>query len=117
MGGIQRVGEAQDREPALGWGNLGEGAGWDRDTVVSLLQVGCRESILAWQGVERDGEQDRLRAVGGPGMETRKILLGWIWDTLVQSQLWKPLDIQELEELGRERWAGSWAGRKPRVPQ
>lgn len=56
MGGIQRVGEARDREPALGSGNSGEGAEWDMDTAVSLLQVGCKESILVWQGEERDGE-------------------------------------------------------------
>lgn len=117
MGGIQRVGEAQDREPVLGSGNSGEGAEWDTDTAVSLLQVGCRESILAWQGEERDGEQDRARAVVGPGMETRKSLPRWIWGIPAQSQQRKPLDIQELEEVGMERWTGSWAGRKPRVPQ
>lgn len=117
MGGIQRVVEARDREPVLGSGNSGGEAEWGMDTAVSLLQVGCRESILVWQGEERDGEQDRAGPVVGPGMETRKSLPRWIWDTLVQSQLQKPLDIQKLEEVGRERWTGSWAGRKPRVPR
>lgn len=114
MGGIQRVGESRDREPGLGLGNLGEEAEWDMDTGVSLLQAGRRESILVWQGEERDGEQDRARAVVGPGMETRKILPRWIWGTLEQSQQQRLLDIRE---LGMERWAGSWAGRRPRVPQ
>lgn len=109
--------EAQDREPALGWGNLGEGAEWGMDTAVFLVQVGCRESIPVWQGEERAGEQDRARAVVGPGMETRKSLPRWIWDTLLQSQQWKLPDIRELEQQGRERQTGSWAGRKPRVPR
>lgn len=118
MGGIQRQGEAPGREPALGSGNSGEGAGWDRDTAVSLLQVGCRESILVWQGEERDGEQDRARAVlVGPGMETRKSLPRRIWDTPAPSRQRKPPDIQELQEAGRERGTGSRAGRKPRVPR
>lgn len=117
VGGIQRAEEARDREPVLGSGNSGEGAEWGMDTAVSLVQVGCRESILVWQGEERVGEQDRARAVVGPGMETRKSLPKWIWDTLVQSQQRKPLDIRELEQEGRERRSGSWAGRKPRVPR
>lgn len=118
MEGIQRVGEAQDREPALGWGNLGEGAGWGRDTAVSPLQaLGRRESTPVGQGEERDAEQDRVRAAAGPGTETRKSLRRWIWETRAQSRQRKLLDIQEQEEVGRERWTGSWAGRKPRVPQ
>lgn len=111
------MGEARDREPALGLGNLGEGAEWGTDTAVSQVQVGCRESIPVWQGEERAGEQDRARAVVGPEMETRKSLLRWIWDTLEQSQQRKLPDIRELEQEGRERRTGSWAGRKPRVPR
>lgn len=114
-GGIQRLGEARDTEPALGSGNSGEGAESGRDTAVSLLRAGCRESIPVWQGEERDGEQDRARAAAGRGMETRKSLPRWIWDTPAQSRQRKPPDIWELEEAGRERRTGSWAGRKPHV--